>query len=175
MAAWVRRIWWYDTKKARTGSTMAPRCCQTNLPECVSGDLASAPAWDSSFTMISLLNVDVFHTRHLNHDNFVLCRPWQPIPREQLQCSQSLVAVGNPKILGILGATTTTLCRSMTMESALQLIKSANAMTPQASDFELESISRMSVRFENSDAHWQTAEECGLGKLWKAQSFLQHT
>lgn len=40
--------------------------------------------------------------------------PWQPIPREQL---------------------------SMTMESALQLIKSANAMTPQ------------------------TAEECGLGKL----------
>lgn len=56
-------------------------------------------------------------------------------------------------ILGILGATTTTLCRSMTMESALQLIKSANAMTPQATDFELESISRMSVRFENSDAH----------------------
>ena len=94
----------YDTEKGRTGSTMASRCCQTNLPECVSGDLAFAPAWDSAFTMISCSAWMPFIRDTLTMTSYVLGRPWQPIPREQLQCSQSLVAV--EILLGILGALT---------------------------------------------------------------------
>ena len=68
-------------------------------------------------------------------------RPWQPIPREQL---------------------------SLTMEQALQMIKSANAMTPQVALKSLKSHEELDGFSVDFATHFdQTAEECGLGKLLK--------
>ena len=78
---------------------MAPRRCQTNLPECVSGDLASAPVWDCFYNDF-MLNVDVFHTRHLNHDNFRRYLQAMATNTTRTVAMLSESGWGNPKILG---------------------------------------------------------------------------